>query len=101
MIYTGTSGWAYPSWKPDFYPKEVRSKDFLAYYAGQLNSVEVNFTFRSLLKPTTAESWIATTPSGFLFTFKMHQAITHFRRLRNVEPNIKSFFTSLEPFWTA
>ncbi|MCU1284679.1 MAG: hypothetical protein JWO13_1029 [Acidobacteriales bacterium] len=100
-IYTGTSGWAYPSWKPDFYPKEVRTKDFLAYYASQLNSVEVNFTFRSLLKSSTAESWLVTTPPDFLFTFKMHQAITHFRRLRNVEPNIKSFFASLEPFWTA
>src|SRR3954470_4305729 len=101
MLLTGTSGWAYPSWKPDFYPKEVRTKDFLVYYAPQLKSVEFNFTFRSLLKQTTADSWLGTTPPDFLFSFKMHQAITHFRRLRNVEPNIKSFFASLEPFWTA
>src|SRR5436190_22824222 len=43
-IYAGTSGWAYAGWKPEFYPKEVPAKDFLKYYARQVNSVEVNFT---------------------------------------------------------
>jgi hypothetical protein len=28
-LYVGTSGWAYTIWKPDFYPKEVASKNFL------------------------------------------------------------------------
>jgi len=65
-IFTGTSGWAYAGWKPDFYPPDVRSKDFLKYYSSQLNSVEVNFTFRSLLKQKTAESWLANTPPEFL-----------------------------------
>jgi uncharacterized protein YecE (DUF72 family) len=100
-IYAGTSGWAYAGWKPEFYPKEVRSKDFLKYYATQLNSVEVNFTFRSLLKAKTAESWVAATPPGFVFSFKAHQAITHFRRLRETDEIVKSFFAALEPFWAA
>jgi uncharacterized protein YecE (DUF72 family) len=100
-INAGTSGWAYAGWKPDFYPPEVRSKDFLKHYSSQLNSVEVNFTFRSLLKQKTAESWLANTPPEFLFTFKMHQAITHFRRLRNTDEIVKNFFASLELFWAA
>src|SRR4030081_513540 len=100
-IYAGTSGWAYSGWKPEFYPKEVRTKDFLKYYTTQLNSVEVNFTFRSLLKQKTAETWVATAPEGFLFTFKAHQAITHFRRLRDTDAIVKQFFSALEPFWEA
>ena len=39
-LYVGTSGWAYTIWKPDFYPKEVSSKNFLRYYATQLTAVE-------------------------------------------------------------
>ena len=48
--YVGTSGWSYPIWKPDFYPKNVASKNFLNYYATRLNAVEVNFTFRMRLR---------------------------------------------------
>jgi uncharacterized protein YecE (DUF72 family) len=100
-IHVGTSGWAYSGWKPEFYPKEVPAKDFLKYYSSKLNSVEVNFTFRSILKQKTADSWIATTPADFLFSIKMHQGVTHFRRLKNVDELLKRFFESLEPFWHA
>ena len=39
----------------------------------QLNTVEVNFTFRQLLKETTAQKWIAESPAGFRFGIKAHQ----------------------------
>ena len=45
-LYAGTSGWAYPQWKPEFYPAKLASAKFLGYYAGRLNSVELNYTFR-------------------------------------------------------
>lgn len=48
-VYAGTSGWAYASWKPKFYPAKLGSKKFLEYYATRLNSVEVNYTFRRFL----------------------------------------------------
>ncbi len=47
-LFIGTSGWAYPSWKPRFYPQDVPSRAFLAFYASRLTSVEVNYTFRTL-----------------------------------------------------
>ena len=40
-LYAGTSGFAYASWKPDFYPQKLASKDFLKHYATRLNAVEV------------------------------------------------------------
>jgi len=46
-LYIGTSGWAYPSWKPDFYPEKLAQKKFLNFYASKLNAVEVNYTFRA------------------------------------------------------
>ena len=96
-IFVGTSGWAYAGWKPGFYPKEVAAKNFLKYYATRLSSVEVNFTFRQRLSAKTAEKWLAETPEHFRFTFKAHQAITHYKRLRDVDELLKGFFASLEP----
>lgn len=96
-FYAGTSGWAYPSWKPDFYPAKLAQTKFLSYYAMQLNAVEVNFTFRQLLKDTTAEKWVGETPAGFRFSVKAHQVITHIKRLNKTEDFVRRFFASLEP----
>jgi len=100
-IFAGTSGWAYAGWKPGFYPKDVPAKKFLTYYASQLNSVEVNFTFRQRLAAKTAEKWIAETPPNFTFTFKAHQAITHYKRLKDVDELLTGFYGSLEPMLRA
>jgi uncharacterized protein YecE (DUF72 family) len=96
-IYAGTSGWAYPSWKPDFYPQKLAQKKFLAHYATQLNTVEVNFTFRQLVKETTIQNWIAETPEHFRFGVKAHQVITHIKRLKGAEDFVPRFFATIEP----
>jgi uncharacterized protein YecE (DUF72 family) len=97
QLYAGTSGWAYPSWKPDFYPAKLAQAKFLQYYATQLNAVEVNFTFRQLLKETTAQKWIEATPVGFRLSIKAHQVITHIKRLKNAEDFIPRFLGTIEP----
>jgi uncharacterized protein YecE (DUF72 family) len=97
QLYAGTSGWAYPSWKPEFYPTKLPQKNFLQYYATQLNAVEVNFTFRQLVKETTAHKWISETPAGFRFSVKAHQVITHIKRLKKTEDFIPRFLSTIEP----
>jgi uncharacterized protein YecE (DUF72 family) len=97
QLYAGTSGWAYPSWKPDFYPAKLAQAKFLEYYATKLNAVEVNFTFRQLLKDTTAEKWIEATPAGFRLSIKAHQVITHIKRLKGIEDFIPRFLGTIEP----
>ena len=96
QLYAGTSGWAYPSWKPDFYPEKLAQKKFLNYYATKLNAVEVNFTFRQLVKETTVQNWIAETPGHFRFTIKAHQVLTHIKRLKSAEDFLKRFLGTLE-----
>ena len=97
QLHAGTSGWAYPSWKPEFYPAKLPQRSFLQYYATQLNAVEVNFTFRQLVKETTAQKWIAETPAGFRFSVKAHQVITHIKRLKKTEDFIPRFLGTIEP----
>lgn len=96
-IYAGTSGWAYPTWKPDFYPAKTPAKKFLEFYASQLTSVEVNYTFRALPTEKMLESWLASTPASFHFSFKAPQRITHFRRLRDCDADVAQFIATLEP----
>ena len=96
-LFVGTSGWAYPSWKPEFYPAGLPAKSFLSFYASQLNSVEVNYTFRQLPSVSTLENWLASTPSGFRLSFKAPQRITHLKRLRGAEDAVAQFVRTLEP----
>ena len=97
QLYAGTSGWAYPSWKPEFYPAKLPQKNFLQHYATQLNTVEVNFTFRQLVKETTIQKWIAESPAGFRFGVKAHQVITHIKRLKGTADFVPRFLSTIEP----
>jgi uncharacterized protein YecE (DUF72 family) len=101
QLYAGTSGWAYPSWKPDFYPEKLAQAKFLAHYATRLNTVEVNFTFRQLVKETTIQKWIEQTPSGFRLGIKAHQVITHIKRLKGAEDFVARFLATIEPLAAA
>jgi uncharacterized protein YecE (DUF72 family) len=96
QLYIGTSGWAYPTWKPAFYPEKLAQKKFLNFYASQLNAVEVNYTFRQLVKETTVQNWIADTPAHFRFTIKAHQVLTHIKRLKSAEEFLQRFIGTLE-----
>jgi uncharacterized protein YecE (DUF72 family) len=96
-LFAGTSGWAYPTWKPGFYPAGVPSSAFLHFYASQLTSVEVNYTFRALPTPTQLQTWLDATPPGFRFSFKAPQRITHFQRLRSSDAAVAEFIAALAP----
>jgi len=101
QLFTGTSGWAYPSWKPDFYPQKLAQKKFLSHYASKLNTVEVNFTFRQLVKETTIQNWLQETPAAFRFGIKAHQVITHIKRLKATEDFLPRFLATIEPLAAA
>ncbi len=92
--FVGTSGWAYASWKPKFYPADVRPSAFLTHYAKRLQTVEVNYTFNHLPTEQTAAKWLAHTPDDFIFALKASQRITHFDRLRNPAETLPRFLDS-------
>ena len=96
-VYAGTSGWAYASWKPGFYPAKTPAARMLAYYASQLNSVEVNFTFRQLPTEKQLTTWLDAATEGFRFSFKAPQAITHLKRLRECGDALAALKSTLLP----
>lgn len=99
-LFAGTSGFAYPAWKPDFYPQKLASKNFLKHYATRLNAVEINYTFRQLPKAATLENWVSAVPEGFRFACKAHQRITHIHRLKESEFT-DLFFRAIDPLRSA
>ena len=101
QLFAGTSGWAYPSWRPDFYPEKLAQKKFLNYYATRLNTVEVNFTFRQLVKETTIQNWMQESPAQFKFGVKAHQVITHIKRLKSTQDFVPRFLATIEPLAAA
>jgi uncharacterized protein YecE (DUF72 family) len=100
-LHVGTSGWAYPAWKPVFYPEKLAARKFLSYYATRLDAVEVNYSFRRTISEKTLDNWLQETPEGFAFCVKAHQSITHVRRLRNVEEPLQRFLSSIQPLAAA
>jgi uncharacterized protein YecE (DUF72 family) len=96
-VYAGTSGWAYATWKPDFYPAKLASGKFLGHYASRLNTVEVNYTFRHFPTEKLLRGWMAATPPEFKFAVKANQKITHIKRLKDVADFTGEFVASLQP----
>jgi uncharacterized protein YecE (DUF72 family) len=96
-VYAGTSGWAYATWKPDFYPAKLASAKFLGHYSSRLNTVEVNYTFRHFPTEKLLRGWMAATPLDFQFAVKANQKITHIKRLKDVAEFTAEFVAALQP----
>jgi len=90
-LRVGTSGYAYKPWKGSFYPEKLPDKEMLKYYASQLSTVEINYSFYQMPKEATLQGWAASVPEGFQFALKANQKITHVARLRNCESTLKRF----------
>ena len=90
-LYVGTSGYAYKPWKGTFYPEKLPDKEMLKFYASQLPTVEINYSFYQMPKESTLEGWASNVPESFQFALKANQKITHVARLRNCESTLKRF----------
>ena len=93
--WVGTSGFAFPEWKPSFYPKGVPSKDFLSYYASKFDSVEIDGTFYRTPKENVIEAWKRNTPEDFRFALKGNQVITHWQRLKVPSPSLDRWLNAI------
>ena len=83
-IYIGLSGYSYKPWqgKGRFYPEKLKSAEFLRYYAGRFNTVELDGMWYRLPTEQTVQGWLEQTPSSFIFSPKAHRQITRMHRLR-------------------
>jgi uncharacterized protein YecE (DUF72 family) len=80
-IRIGTSGWSYQSWRGPFFPKDVKVKDHLAFYATRFNATELNAPFYRTPTLEAVKGWRENTPDDFKFAWKASKFITHWKRL--------------------
>ncbi len=90
----GLSGWDYPKWQGDFYPKGLAARRRLEYVAQHFDTVEVNGSFYSLQRPSSWRSWAEQVPEDFVFAVKGPRYITHMKKLADVEAPLGTFLAS-------
>jgi uncharacterized protein YecE (DUF72 family) len=94
-LYVGTSGFSFDGWKHGvFYPEGLKNREMLSYYASRFPSVEVNYTFRRFPTEKALTAWREQTPEDFRFTLKANQRITHFKKLHDVDTDVRDFLTA-------
>jgi uncharacterized protein YecE (DUF72 family) len=70
-------GFSYPDWRGVFYPKEMETARFLAYYSRVFDSLEIDSTFYGVPRKSTVLGWKFAVPDGFTFALKTPNAIKH------------------------
>ena len=88
-VFIGCAKWNRQDLKK-FYPRGT--KDELAYYSSQFNSIELNATFYNHFRVEQIEKWRDATPEDFKFFPKVHRMV-----LINWECASCSYMTTSNP----
>ncbi|MEL7586190.1 MAG: DUF72 domain-containing protein [Prolixibacteraceae bacterium] len=94
-VYVGCAKWNKTDLK-NFYPRGT--KDELAYYATQFNSIELNATFYNMYDAEKIIGWKEKTPGDFRFFPKVNQLISHLKRLNNTDPVVEEYCDIISHF---
>jgi uncharacterized protein YecE (DUF72 family) len=71
-VVVATGGWSAPEWYPQGFPARER----LRWLAERLEAVEIDSSFYALPAARTVQRWAEITPERFLFTAKLHRALS-------------------------
>ena len=96
-VRVGCSGWAYRDWRGVLYPEKMPQREWLAAYAREFDTVEVNNTFYRLPSEAAVKGWVEQTPARFRFAVKASRYITHVKRLKTPEKYVERFLKSIGP----
>jgi uncharacterized protein YecE (DUF72 family) len=94
-VFVGCAKWNKQDLK-NFYPRGT--KDELAYYSQQFNSIELNATFYRMFDHEVITSWREKTPEGFRFFPKVNQSISHIKRLNEVQSLVEEYCDGISNF---
>ena len=94
--HLGCPIWSNKDWVGEFFSADAKQKNFLPQYASVFNTVEGNTTFYGLPTEKTLARWLDETPEGFKFALKFPRAISHDKRLKNVDAETDAFLNVLD-----
>lgn len=79
MILIGTSGFDYEDWRGVFYPEKLPRSEFLTYYSGRFEALELNFSYYRMPTAKQLASMVDRTGGQVAFSIKAHRTMTHER----------------------
>ncbi len=94
-LFLGTSAFTAAGWPGTFYPAGMKSTDYLAYYASQFRTVEIDSTYYGTPSESAVANWYRKTPADFIFAAKIPQIVTHTKVLVNCEPEFDEFIARM------
>jgi uncharacterized protein YecE (DUF72 family) len=94
-IYLGTCAFTASGWSGPFYPKSMKSADYLGFYSERFDTVEIDSTFYACPAPKTVANWHDKTPSDFVFSVKAPQSITHDKVLLDCQEEFATFLETM------
>src|SRR2546427_5081752 len=95
--YIGTSGWNYKHWSQGVsYPKDLKPSEWLKYFLGYFDTVEINNSFYRLPSEAVFQSWRTRVPHHFVFAVKASRFITHIKRLKDPAEPLALFFSRVK-----
>lgn len=79
-MYLGAPIWASDKFRGTIYPKDAKKQDYIAHYASQFDSIELNTMFYNLPDLNRVKAWVhaaSTVNPNFKFCPKIPEAISH------------------------
>jgi uncharacterized protein YecE (DUF72 family) len=95
-LLLGTSSFTANGWQGTFYPRGLKTADYLTYYAEHFSTVEIDATFYACPAARTVANWEARVPEGFVFSVKAPQVITHEKILRDCGAELSEFLKTMD-----
>lgn len=78
-------------------PTGANLLEMLRFYSQHFRTVQITQSAYHLLQQNTLREWMAATDERFVFSMVASRAITHCRKLRDVQEPLQSFFSRLSP----
>jgi uncharacterized protein YecE (DUF72 family) len=95
-LRVGTSGYHYPHWRGAFYPPQLPTREWFAWYVERFDTVELNNTFYRLPEARVFDAWHEQAPPGFCFALKFSRYGSHLKRLRTPRATLRRFLARAE-----
>lgn len=91
-IHIGCSSFYNSNWKPEFYPENLPKSKWFDFYCQHFSTYEMNGTFYKAPTLKVMQNWYGKSPEGFIYAVKAPKIITHLKKFKDCEEEIKTFY---------
>jgi uncharacterized protein YecE (DUF72 family) len=97
-ILVGTSGFFYKDWAGGFYPGDMPADEYLSFYAGRFNALELNFSYYRMPEEEQSARMLEKSDGRVEFTIKAGRQLTHEITENSITVFLPLFLKGISPF---